>query len=170
MQKIDNEVWKDIPGYEGLYEASDLGNVRSLNYNHTGKTKVMQPSLTRKGYLTLCLSKNGKQKQRLVHTLVITAFRGPIPPGMQVNHLNEIKTDNRLSNLEVCTPKQNNNWGTRIERAAKANKGRKHTPATKAKISASEKGKKVSAETRAKLSAAQKARYQREKNLSGITC
>lgn len=120
MNKINiNECWKPVVGFEGIYEVSDLGNVRSLNYNHTGKVKLLSPSIN-KGYYQVGLYKNGKQKHFSVHTLVITAFRGPIPAGMQVNHLNENKLDNRLSNLEVVTAKQNLNWGTRNERAGKA--------------------------------------------------
>lgn len=119
MNKI-KENWKSVVGFEGLYEVSDLGRVRSLNYlGNTGKAKVLSPWSCR-GYLRLGLYKDGKKKQFLVHTLVITAFRGPIPAGMQVNHRNEDKRDNRLVNLEVVTAKQNINHGTRNERAAKA--------------------------------------------------
>lgn len=189
MKKINiNECWKSVPGYEN-YEVSDLGNVRSLDYNHTGEVKAMKPESTKQGYLRVALSKNGKTKRFSVHTLVITTFRGPIPPGMQVNHINENKKDNRLVNLEIVTAKQNSNHGTRNERVAKAlktryqrepfseerkrkisavkkgktpwNKGKTHSEETRAKISAAKKGKKLSEEYRAKLSAAQKARWER---------
>lgn len=171
---MNEEIWADIPQYEGKYQASDLGNVRSLNYRHTGEAKVMKPRLTRDGYLRVHLYKNGKGKCVNIHSLVVTAFKGPIPPGMQVNHINEDKCDNRLENLEVVTPKQNMNHGTRIERAvkaiSKALKGKSLSAEHRAKISAARKGrpsgmkgKKLSEETKAKMRASQKARHQREK-------
>lgn len=115
-----NENWKSIVGYED-YEVSDEGHVRSLNYNHTGKVKVLKFKLSKNGYLYVTLCKNGKKKMFSVHRLVVTTFRGPIPRGLVVNHLNENKLDNRLSNLEVCTVAQNNNHGTHNERVGKAN-------------------------------------------------
>lgn len=115
------ENWLKIKGYDG-YEVSDLGRVRSLNYlGNTGKVKVLKLVDTRNGYLVVNLCKNGKPKKFLVHRLVVEAFIGPIPRGMVVNHLNEIKTDNRLVNLEITTYKKNNNHGTRNERIAEAN-------------------------------------------------
>ena len=115
-----DEVWKDIPNYEGLYEVSNCGIVRSLNYNHTGKTKVMKALKNRNGYLRVNLWKDGKRKAHLVHRLVWEAFRGAIPAGLQINHLDERKDNNWLDNLEVCTHKENINHGTRNERVAKA--------------------------------------------------
>lgn len=106
-------------GYEGLYEVSDLGRVRSLNYRKTGKVRLLNPLLASSGYHQVILFKDKKKKQLYIHRLVVTAFRGPIPVGMVVNHINEIKTDNRLSNLEICTIAQNNNYGTRNERISK---------------------------------------------------
>lgn len=114
------ERWCAIKGYEGKYEVSDLGNVRSLNYGRSGKIKVLSPAI-KKGYLNVILYKKGeKRKMFRVHRLVVTAFIGPIPKGMVVNHINENKLDNRLSNLEICTVTQNINHGTRNERLAKA--------------------------------------------------
>lgn len=128
-----NEKWKPVVGFEGKYEVSDLGNVRSINYLRTGKTKILSPGINR-GYLHVVLWKDGKGKHYYVHNLVVTVFKGPIPPGMQVNHINEDKTDNRLSNLEVVTHKENLNWGTAQERKAKANS--KELKLTNAKTSA----------------------------------
>lgn len=112
------ETWLKIKGYEE-YEVSDLGNIRSLNYNRTGETKLLKPGLGKRGYLNVLLRKNGKTKNFLVHRLVVEAFIGPIPKGLVVNHRNEDKRDNRLVNLEVITQKQNCNYGTRNERLAK---------------------------------------------------
>lgn len=114
--QLFTEIWKDIPGYIELYQTSNFGRVKSLNYNHTGKTKILKPVKSKKGYLTVQLYKDGKFKRFLVHRLVYEAFNGEITEGMEVNHINEIKTDNSLWNLNLMTPKENNNWGTAIKR------------------------------------------------------
>lgn len=114
------EEWKPIPGYEGLYEVSNEGRVRSLNYHREGEVKGLKAGKARGDYLRVQLYKDGKGKNRPVHRLVYEAFNGPIPPGMQINHLDEVKTNNWLGNLEVCTPSENVNYGTRNERIAKA--------------------------------------------------
>lgn len=114
------EIWKDIPGYEGKYQASNLGNIMSLSYHKTGKARLLSQHPDKKGYLSVALCLNGKMRKLRVALCVWTTFNGPIPKGMQVNHINEVKTDNRLENLNLMTPKENNNWGTRTERASKS--------------------------------------------------
>ena len=110
------EIWKDIEGYEGLYQVSNLGRVRSLNYNHTGNPKLLKLSLVRSGYNQCQLWNGGCAKMVLVHRLVAEAFI-PNPDDLpQVNHKNEIKADNRVVNLEWCTSKYNMNYGTGVER------------------------------------------------------
>ena len=132
MQNNMKEIWKDIKGYEGLYQISNLGRVKSLNYIHTGREKILKPSVDKQGYLNICLCKNGVKKWYLVHRLVYEAFVGDIPKGMQVNHINEIKTDNRAVNLNLMTPKENSNWGTRNERISKKQiNGKKSKPVLK---------------------------------------
>ena len=110
------EIWKDIKGYENIYQISNKGNVKSLGNNKTKKEKILKPSVDKGGYMFICLHKNGVKKKYLVHRLVAEAFYGRIPQGMQVNHINEIKSDNRLENLNLMTPKENCNWGTAIQR------------------------------------------------------
>lgn len=118
------EIWKDIIGYEGLYQASNIGRVRSvpISGDGIGKGKGRKggviASTSRNGYLSAELSKDGKARPVLIHRLVWEAFNGPIPEGMQVNHINEDKTDNRIGNLNLMTPKENTHWGTGIERGA----------------------------------------------------
>lgn len=112
------EEWRDVPGYEG-YMVSDLGRIKSLNYNHTGKEQILRPGKGRNGYLQVVLRKDGNRKNFLVHRLVWEAFNGPIPEGMQINHNDEVKTNNNLENLSLMSPKANTNWGTGIRRRAK---------------------------------------------------
>lgn len=94
------ETWKPVIGYEGLYEVSDLGRVRSVN--------ILKPERI-KGYLRIALRKEscGKQKKFFVHCLVMRAFVGPPPPGKEVNHKFGIRPDNRLTELEYATKQEN---------------------------------------------------------------
>ena len=108
------EQWKVIEEYPN-YQVSNLGNVKSLGNNKTRKEKILKPQY-KKGYLSVTLCKNGKVKTFKIHRLVYETFVGKIPKGMQCNHINEKKTDNRLVNLNLMTPKENANWATRIER------------------------------------------------------
>lgn len=117
------ETWRDIPGYEGKYQVSDYGCVMSMDYMHTGKGKVRKPNRICRGYMTIDLWKNGKPKVFLIHRLVWEAFNGNIPDGLQVNHINEDKADNRLANLNLMTPSENNRWGTKRERMVKSRTG-----------------------------------------------
>lgn len=114
------EIWKDIKGYEGLYQVSNLGNIKSLNYNRKGISKILKQGLEKGGYLRISLSKNKKSKTKAVHRLVAEAFI-PNPDNLpQVNHKNEDKTDNNVNNLEWCNVSYNINYGTRTERCGKS--------------------------------------------------
>ncbi len=109
-----NEQWKPVVGYEGLYEVSDLGRVKSLTRtipdktfgtkNITGRFLSLTPH---RKYVTVRLSKNHKSINALVHRLVIQAFVGECPEGLEVCHKNGIGTDNQLSNLRYGTHKSN---------------------------------------------------------------
>lgn len=108
MRRSD-EIWKPVPLYEGLYEVSDHGRVRSLNYNRTGKVKVMKPSKNKFLYESVSLWKNKKMKMFKVHRLVWEAFHGPIPENMVIDHISTVRNDNRLCNLRCVTTSENNN-------------------------------------------------------------
>lgn len=113
------EIWKDIKGYEGLYQVSNLGNIKSLNYNKTGKEKILKPTKQSCNYLRITLSKNGKGKIFLIHRLVAETFL-PNPYNLpQVNHKDENTENNCVENLEFCDRKYNINWGTGVKRSAK---------------------------------------------------
>lgn len=118
---IFENVWLDVKGYEGLYQVNGKGEVRSLNYNHTGKKKILKP-FNCKGYLRVDLYNNNNSKQQLVHTLVYEAFYGNIPYGMEIDHINTIRFDNRVENLRCVTSKENSSNPITKERNAKSNK------------------------------------------------
>lgn len=106
----DIEIWKDIEGYEGLYQVSNTGKVRSLNYNRTGRVQELRLVRDKDGYFMVHLCKNGEGKHHLVHRLVAQAFI-PNPDNLPViNHKDEVKTNNRVENLEWCTIKYNNEY------------------------------------------------------------
>ena len=115
------EVFRDIAGYEGMYQVSNEGRVKSLNYNHTGKEKLLKPAANTKGYLLVDLYKDGKMKSHRVHRLVASAFIDNTDNLHQVNHRDEDKTNNCVENLEWCTNEYNHNYGTRNQRVAEAN-------------------------------------------------
>lgn len=98
-----NEVWKDIEEYEGLYQVSNIGRVKSLDYNHTKQQKILKPNKTSSGYLQVSLCNSGKRKNKLIHRLVCYAFiHNDDEEKTEVNHLNG-KLDNRTFSLEWVT-------------------------------------------------------------------
>ena len=105
MENFDNEQWRDIDGYDGMYQVSDLGRVRS---RYSGEWKVLRVRKNRCGYLYLNLYKYGKGKSVMVHRLVAQAFiQNDDETKTQINHRNECKSDNRVSNLEYCNAQYN---------------------------------------------------------------
>ena len=109
------ETWKAIAGFEGLYEVSNLGRVKSLKF---GKERILKPCKSTGGYLQVCLCKDGKAKQSNVHRLVAEAFIQNPNNLETVNHKDEVKTNNVASNLEWMSQKDNINYGTRTKRSA----------------------------------------------------
>ena len=106
LSRISVEVWKDIPNYEGRYKVSNLGNVRSFNYN---KVKLMKTPLDNYGRAVTSLRRNNKTKTYRVHILVAKAFLKHKPCGMKivVDHINNNRLNNKLYNLQLITHRQN---------------------------------------------------------------
>lgn len=100
------EIWKDIPGYEGKYQVSNKGRVKSLNFNRTGKEAILKAK-NHVGYPRVILWKGGKRHEICVHRLVAEAFL-PNPDNKQfVNHIDGDRRNNNVENLEWCTPQEN---------------------------------------------------------------
>ena len=111
---MENEIWKQINGYEGLYEVSNLGNVRSVErrvwsrgFYITLKGKPKKQVIDKRGYCIVFLSKDGKEKTHRVHRLVANAFIQNPYNKPEIDHINTNKQDNRADNLKWVTPKEN---------------------------------------------------------------
>ena len=126
----ETEEWRDIKGYEGLYQVSDWGRVKALKRNAVGIgrnqyddehiLKLHKSIFYGKKRVQTALHKNGVKKYPIVARLVYETFVGDIPENMQVNHIDENPSNNFVENLNLMTPKQNSNWGTRNERVSKS--------------------------------------------------
>lgn len=118
------EIWKDIPGYEGIYVVSNFGKVKSLQRTRKGSygsirivyEKILNHKIDKDGYHIVTLSKEGKTKCIGVHRLVAQAFLPNIYNFPMINHKDEDPSNNVVDNLEWCTAKYNANYGTAIER------------------------------------------------------
>ena len=120
------EIWKDIPGYEGYYQVSNMGRVSSVKriipHNskdgrcilRTIRPRIIKMGLNCNGYYSLMLHKNGNATRFTVHRLVANAFLGNPDDGMTVNHKNGVRTDNRVENLEWCSQSDNILHASRI--------------------------------------------------------
>lgn len=115
FKRMEQEIWKDIEGYEGYYQISNFGRVRSLDrtvlmrYNlpQRRKSQIIKPAKSGCGYLTYCLGKDRVRKTQKAHRLVAKAFLSNPNNLPDVNHKDFNRHNNRLENLEWCTPSQN---------------------------------------------------------------
>lgn len=104
------EIWKDIPNYKGLYQASNLGNIRSLHYRRTNKIKQLAYRINHKGYLDTHI----KNKRKTIHRLVAETFI-PNPNNLpQINHIDGNKLNNNITNLEWCDNGKNQKHAYRL--------------------------------------------------------
>lgn len=110
------ELWKDIKGYEGLYQCSSWGNIRSLDryipwrngYKQFRKGQIIKPKQNKNGYLQFALNKNGQRKMVYVHIIIAKTFLDPNIISETVNHKDGNKLNNRIDNLEWCSYSENN--------------------------------------------------------------
>jgi hypothetical protein len=114
IKKIGERIWKDILNFEGLYQGSNDGLVKSLEryvkckYGvRLIKERILKPSQDKDGYLVVSLCKEGNVDQYFIHTLICTTFHGPCPEGMECRHLDNNTTNNHVDNLCWGTKKEN---------------------------------------------------------------
>ena len=165
----DIEIWKDIPGFEGRYQVSNYGRVKSFNFRNTGRANVLSTNPQKDGYpsVTLLLE-NGKAKKFRVHRLVAKAFLENYSDSLEVDHIDTNKENNNLSNLRMCTRKENCNNELTLQHKAEAMRGEK-SPMW---------GKHLSQETKKKLSKANKGKnnpnwgktYENNPNAKAVIC
>ena len=124
-KRLYEEVWKDVVGFEGLYQISNMGRVRSLNYaKKKGNVRVMKPYLNR-GYWRINFPKGNKKFfHKFIHTLVAEAFIPNVENKPEIDHINTVTTDNRVCNLRWVTKSENQNNPLTLKHKSDAVKGR----------------------------------------------
>ena len=131
---MTKEVWKPIRNYESLYEVSSLGRVKRVQSmdarGHLRKERILKQFVTPHGYSQVCLWKNSKKTTFLVHVLVANEFISNPLCLSDINHINEIKTDNRVENLERCSRSYNCRYGGATERRLLSRKLNKESGTT----------------------------------------
>lgn len=143
---MDKEIWKDIKGYEGLYQISNLGRVKSLNYNKTGEHRLKKVE-SGKRYFSVTLWKDKTPKTFSIHRLVCESFNeipkrlgGMKTKELQVNHKDGDTHNNKSENLEWCTASENNNEKLHCKNLSKSlrNNPKKSTPIKGVKLDGSQ--------------------------------
>ena len=124
-KRLYREVWKDVVGFEGLYQISNMGRVRSLNYaKKKGNVRIMKPYLNR-GYWRINFPKGNKKFfHKFIHTLVAEAFIPNVENKPEIDHINTVTTDNRVCNLRWVTKSENQNNPLTLKHKSEAIKGR----------------------------------------------
>lgn len=155
-----DEIWKEIPGFEGKYMASSFGRIMSLNFRGvSGRKTILKQSMDRYGYPKCSLYRNGKQMYFTVHRLVLSAFSPNVEEKPEINHINGDKSDNHIGNLEWVTCSENMRHAYRNGLISKTSEKKRESSRKNIKIAiASNIGRKASAETRKKMSETRKGK------------
>ena len=153
----EKEIWRAIKGYEGLYEVSNMGRIKSVERTarcglnggcyRTVSEKILKADISSNGYLLIGLSKGGKVNRYSIHRLVAEAFIPNIDNLPCINHIDENKENNCVENLEWVTYKENNNHGTHNEKLSEKLRGRKQSEESNKKRAEKLRGRKLSEET-----------------------
>jgi hypothetical protein len=116
QEEWKSEEWRSVDGYEGIYEVSDLGRLRRAyrGPKTQGRHRLIRAYPNRNGYFFFRLSRKGTVTRRAAHSMVMLAFVGPRPDGLQVNHVDGDKGNNRLRNLEYVTRQENMRHAVRL--------------------------------------------------------
>jgi len=135
---IEKEEWRDVPGWEGLYQVSSLGRIQSLARKVIRKPAsgamsikrlpgaVLTPSINDRGYFVVTLSRRGISKTHTLHVLIAFVFIGPRPPGLEVLHGDDDKANNRVTNLRYGTKRMNYEDSVKNGKAKPPGRGTKH--------------------------------------------
>ena len=121
-QELANEEWRDVVGWEGLYQVSNLGRVKSLPRHHKTLSgyitaeRILTPALGKRGYLVVVLFNHGIAKTRPIHRLIAEAFIPNTEDKPYIDHINTVRTDNRIENLRWVTSKENSNNPITLDR------------------------------------------------------
>lgn len=127
---MKNEEWRDIKGYEGLYQISNYARVKRLNKRvragfgsyRTVSEKILKPQKSKYGYMRIALTKNNVRKIHFIHRLLYEAFVGKVIDGYELDHIDTDKTNNSLSNLRMVTSKENKNNPLTLQHYSISNK------------------------------------------------
>ena len=127
--QLDGEIWEPIyeieqngqvVNYQGIYQISNLGRIKSMNYRNSGEQKILKLTKNTRGYYQIHLRKNNEYRAYLIHRLVAMYFVDGYEEGLVVNHKDECQTNNVYTNLEWITQKENSNYGTSQQRKGRA--------------------------------------------------
>lgn len=133
---MEEEIWKDIPGYEGRYRVSSWGRVMSMNFEGRCGPRLLRGTVSCYGYRVVTLYKDGKEKKWFVHRLVAIAF---IPnPGNKpmIDHIDTVRTNNHIENLRWCTLTENQNNPLTLKKFSQTSTGRRFSEETRKRMSA----------------------------------
>jgi len=117
---MQNEIWKDVVGFEGLYEVSNTGLVKTLSFKRSGIPQIMKPGKHTENYFKVSLRKDKKTHYFFVHRLVLAAFQKQ--SNLFIDHINGDRTDNRIENLRYCTNRENMSFPNVKRRCVKSSK------------------------------------------------